>query len=149
MASGEASLDEYREGSGEKAVPTLAAIANNSNSYQLAINIPNEGYIPNLPQNAMVEVPALVSAIGIRGLPVGNLPEPVGELCRRQVVVAELAVKAAATGDKTAALHALVMDPMVTDLRMGRGILEDYLKLHGDLLPQFRPTRRRARKKRN
>ena len=58
-------------------------------------------------------------------------------------------MKAAATGDKTAALHALVMDPMVTDLRMGRGILEDYLKLHGDLLPQFRPTRRRARKKRN
>lgn len=149
MASGEASLDEYRDGSGEKAVPTLAAIANNSNSYQLAINIPNEGYIPNLPQNAMVEVPAMVSAIGIRGLPVGNLPEPVAELCRRQIAVTELAVKAAATGDKTAALHALVMDPMVTDLRMGRAILEDYLKLHGDLLPQFRPTRRRARKKRN
>jgi len=123
MASGKRPLDEHREGSGERAVPTLAAIVNNSNSYELAINIPNEGYIPNLPQNAMVEVPAVVSAIGIRGVPVGNLPEPVAELCRRQIAVTELAVKAAATGDRTAALHALVMDPMVTDLRMGKGIL--------------------------
>jgi len=138
LAEGKGSIDEYQEGSGEKAVDTLMAIVQNSNSYELAINIPNEGYIPNLPHNAIVEVPALVSAIGIRGVPMGELPEPVGELCRRQVAIAELAVKAAATGDRRAALHALVMDPMVTDIEQAKGILEDYLKVHGDLLPQFR-----------
>jgi len=136
-AEGKQSLDQYREGSGERAVATLVAILKNSNSYELAINIPNEDYIPNLPHNAIVEVPALVSAIGIRGVPVGNLPEPVGELCRRQVAVAELAVKAAAIGDRQAALHALLMDPMVTDIEQAKGILDDYLKVHGDLLPQF------------
>ena len=137
MAEGQRAIDEYREGSGERAVATLVAIVKNSNSYELAINIPNEGYIPNLPHNAIVEVPALVSAIGIRGLPMGDLPEPVGELCRRQVAIAELAVKAAATGDRKAALYALLMDPMVTDIEQGKGILDDYLKVHGDLLPQF------------
>ena len=137
MVDGTHPIDEYKEGSGERAVATLMAIVKNSNSYELAINIPNEGYITNLPHNAIVEVPALVSAIGIRGVPVGDLPEPVGELCRRQVVVAELAVKAAATGDRKAALYALLMDPMVTDIEQGKGILEGYLKGHGDLFPHF------------
>jgi alpha-galactosidase len=138
MAEGRQSVDEYREGSGERAVETLMAIVKNSNAYELAINIPNEGYIPNLPHNAIVEVPALVSAVGIRGVPVGDLPEPVAELCRREVAVAELAVKAAATGDRRSALHALLMDPMVTDVEQAKGILDGYLKVHGDLLPQFR-----------
>ncbi|MCJ7751871.1 MAG: alpha-glucosidase/alpha-galactosidase [Armatimonadetes bacterium] len=137
MVDGKQSIDELKEGSGERAVATLEAIVKNSNSYELAINIPNEGYVTNLPHNAIVEVPALVSAIGIRGLPMGDLPEPVGELCRRQVVVAELVVKAAATGDKKAALHALLMDPMVTDLEQGKAILEGYLKGHGDMFPHF------------
>ncbi len=94
--------------------------------------------LPNLPHHAIVEVPAVVSAIGIRGVSVGDLPEPVAELCRRQVAVAELAVKAPATGDSRAAFHALLMDPMVTDIERGQGILDDYLKVHSDLLPQFR-----------
>jgi alpha-galactosidase len=142
MAEGRQPLDEYREGSGERAVEALMAIVKNSNAYELAINIPNEGYIPNLPHHVIVEVPALVSAVGIRGLPMGDLPEPVAELCRRQVAVAELAVKAAATGDRRSALHALLMDPMVTDIEQAKGILDGYLRVHGDLLPQFRRSRR-------
>lgn len=153
IAEGTASLDEYRAGSGERAVAVAAAIANNWNSYELAVNIPNEGYVSNLPHGAVVEVPALVSALGIRGVPVGSLPEPIAELCRRQMVVAGLAVQAAATGDTRAALHALLLDPMITDMEQAKGILADYLEVHRDLLPQFgkaasprRPAPRKAEK---
>ncbi len=144
LASGATSLDSYGGGSGEGAVPAIAAIVNNANAYELAVNIPNDGYVSNLPQRAMVEVPAVVSSFGIRGVSVGSIPEPAAELCRRQIAVMELAVKAAATGDRTAALQAVVMDPMITDLQMARASLQDYLELHGDLLPQFGRTRRRA-----
>jgi alpha-galactosidase len=144
MANGEASIDWLQEGSGERACHVAAAIAGNTNSYELAINIPNEGYVPNLPQGAIVEVPAVVSALGIRGVPVGNLPEPIAELCRRQTVIADLVVKAAATGDKKVALHALLMDPMVTDIPRAQAILDDYLTVHGDLLPQFRRAPKRG-----
>jgi alpha-galactosidase len=144
MARGEEPIDELREGSGERACHVAAAIAGNSNSYELAINIPNEGYLPNLPQGAIVEVPTMVSALGIRGVPVGALPEPMAELCRRQIAVAELAVKAAATGDRRLALHALLMDPMVTDMERAKAILDGYLEVHGDLLPQFRRGRAAA-----
>jgi alpha-galactosidase len=146
QASGEESIEEYREGSGERACHVAAAIAGNSNTYELAINIPNEGYVANLPQGAIVEVPAMVSAIGIRGVPVGELPEPVAELCRREIAVAKLAVAAAATGDKRLALQALLMDAMMTDIERAKAILNDYLEVHGDLLPQFRQRRPAARK---
>jgi alpha-galactosidase len=144
IAAGTAPLDEYREGSGERAVAVAAAIANNQNSYELALNIPNEGYVPNLPQGAIIEVPAVVSAMGIRGVSLGELPEPMAELCRRQIAVAELAVQAAATGDAKIALHALLMDPMISDIEQAKGILADYLRVHRDLLPQFRRGRRRS-----
>jgi alpha-galactosidase len=144
QASGAEPVEEYREGSGERACHVAAAIAGNSNTYELAINIPNDGYIRNLPQGAIVEVPVTVSAIGIRGMSMGDLPEPVAELCRRQTVIAELAVKAAATGDKKLAFYALLMDPMMTDIGRARAILDDYLEVHGDLLPQFRRARKRT-----
>jgi alpha-galactosidase len=144
MARGEEPIDELREGSGERACHVAAAIAANSNSYELAVNIPNEGYIANLPNGAIVEVPAMVSALGIRGVPVGALPEPIAELCRRQVAVAELAVEAAATGDEKLAFQALLLDPMVTDMGRAKAILDGYLEVHSDLLPQFRRPRRRT-----
>ncbi len=142
MANGEASIEELREGSGERACHVAAAITANSNSYELAVNIPNEGYIANLPPGAIVEVPTMVSALGIRGVPVGKLPEPIAELCRRQIAVAELAVKAAATGDKHLAFQALLLDQMMTDIPRAKAILDGYLEVHGDLLPQFRPKRK-------
>jgi len=138
MVAGKEPIDDYRSGSGERAVPVLVAIAKDSNSYELSVNIPNEGYITNLPQHSIVEVPAVVSGMGIRGVAVGDLPEPAGELCRRQVTVAELAVEAAVKGDRRKALHALLLDPMITDIQQARDILNDYLKAHARLLPQFR-----------
>jgi len=145
MVAGKEPIDDYRRGSGERAIPVLVGLVKDSNSYELAVNIPNEGYIRNLPQDSIVEVPAVISGMGIRGVAVGDLPEPVGELCRRQVTVAELAVEAAVTGDRKKALQALLLDPMTTDIAQARGILDDYLKAHAALLPQFRPARRRRK----
>jgi len=68
---------------------------------------------------------------------VGDLPGPIAELCRRQVAVADLAVEAAVTGDRNKALQALLLDPMVTHIGQAQAILEDYLREHRDVLPQF------------
>ena len=144
MVAGKEPIDEYHSGSGERAVPVLVAIVKDSNSYELSVNIPNEGYITNLPCGSIVEVPAVASGMGIRGVAIGDLPEPAAELCRRQVAVAELAVEAAVKGDRTKALQALLLDPMITDVQQARGLLDDYLKAHAPLLPQFRRARRRG-----
>ena len=135
--AGDEPVEEYRRGSGERAIAVVEALVTNANSYELALNIPNDGCIGNVPQGSIVEVPAVVSAMGIHGLAMGDLPEPVAELCRRQITVAELAVEAAVTGDRGVALQSLLLDPMITDIGQAQAILDDYLTAHADLLPQF------------
>lgn len=49
MINGTCSLDSLRGGSGERAITVLLALRGNRNQYELALNIPNDGYIRNLP----------------------------------------------------------------------------------------------------
>ena len=101
------------------------------------MNLPNRGYISNLPEGAIVEVPGLVSGAGVHGVGVGPLPEPIAELCRREITVTRLCVDAAVHGDRQAALQCLLLDPVVTDLDVAQQILDDYVETYREHLPQF------------
>ncbi|MBN1136987.1 MAG: hypothetical protein JXM73_10390 [Anaerolineae bacterium] len=138
MARDGASIDPLREARGEGAVEIIEGLAGGEPIYRPAVNIPNRGCIANLPDDAIVELPALVSGGEIHGLNVGPLPEMVAELCRREIAVASLAVDAAATGDRQTALQALALDPCINDLDTARAILDAYLTEQAEYLPQFR-----------
>lgn len=138
MAHGDAPVDALREAESEGAIELLAGLRGGSTVYREAVNIPNEGHISNLPDGAIVEIPALVSGWGIRGLNVGPLPEFVAELCRREIAVASLAVDAAALGDRQTALQALLVDPCLDDIDTAAAILDAYLEEYVEYLPQFR-----------
>lgn len=137
MADGKKSIDHLRNVGTERAELIIAAIVNNKHSYEAAVNLPNRGYIANLPEDAIVEVPAVVSASGIHGIGVGKMPEPAAELCRRQITVAEMVVEAAVKGDKDIALQALTLDPMIDDPDIARKLLNDYFEAQKEYLPQF------------
>jgi alpha-galactosidase len=141
MALGKEPIDPLKESHSERAEELIVAIMHNEPLYDPAINLPNRGFIDNLPEGAIVEVPALISAKGIHGLPVGPLPDIPAYFCRIQIDVAEMAVKAAVTGDRQLLLQALLMDPMVDDLRAGEAMFEEYLEANKAYLPQFFPTR--------
>jgi alpha-galactosidase len=137
MADGQASIDDLRDADSEGALEIIENIAGAGNHYHLAVNLPNQGYVANLPEGAIVEVPGLVSGAGILGVGVGALPEPVAELCRREITVAQLCVDAAVNGDRQAALQCLLLDPVISDLDVARQILDDYLTAYREHLPQF------------
>jgi alpha-galactosidase len=137
MSGGIRSAEHLRAGSGERAVPVMIALKNNGNSHELALNLPNKGYINNLPQDCIVEVPASVSGFGAHGLSVGDLPAPIAAWCSNQVYVAELAVDAAVQGDRTMALQALLADPVINDIDVAEKILDEFLSVHADWLPKF------------
>ena len=137
MAEGRRPVDGLRSVTTERAELIMAAIAGNKRTYEPALNIPNRGYVSNLPEGAIVEVPGVVDATGIKGLGVGTLPRPIAELCRRQITVAELAVEAGVKGDRGLALQALALDPMIDDPGVARSLLDDYLKAQASYLPQF------------
>jgi alpha-galactosidase len=137
MIAGDRAIDELREGSRERAVPVLLGIRDDLGSHEVALNIPNDGYIDNLPNDAIVEVPATVNKDGATGERFGNLPPQIAAWCSNQVQVAELAVDAAVTGDRTTALQALLADPVINDVETAEKILDEYLDVHSDWLPQF------------
>lgn len=137
MASGTLSVDGMRDAVSEGAVEIIEGIVCNRNSYEEAVNVPNNGAIPNLPPETIVELPAVVGSLGVQPLQMGPLPRGVAELCRREAALVELVVEAAATGDRDLALQALLLDPMINDTDRARAILEDYLESFAPYLPQF------------
>lgn len=68
--------------SGEQIVPIIDALANDTRGYFL-VNVPNNGALKGVPDNVVVEVPAIVDGKGIRPTIVGSLPERVmlGAIC--------------------------------------------------------------------
>ncbi|GAB4525138.1 MAG: alpha-glucosidase/alpha-galactosidase [Anaerolineae bacterium] len=137
MANGRRGIDSLRENDSEGALEVIENVAGAGNLYHLAFNLPNRGYITNLPEGAIVEVPGVVSGSGVHGIGVGALPEPIAELCRRELTVARLCVDAAIHGDRRAALQCLLLDPVVTDMDVARQILDAYLDAYREYLPQF------------
>ncbi|MHB1318178.1 MAG: family 4 glycosyl hydrolase, partial [Anaerolineae bacterium] len=91
----------------------------------------------NMPDGTIVEVPVSVSRLGIRGIGVGALPEPIAALCRTQATVASLAVDAAALGSRELMLQALLVDPMVNDMDQAKVLVDKMLELQAAYLPQF------------
>jgi alpha-galactosidase len=137
MGEGQMSIEGLRDADSEGALEIIENIAGAGTHYHLAVNLPNQGYISNLPEGAIVEVPGLVSGTGVQGLGVGPLPEPIAELCRREISVACLGVDAAVNGDRQAALQCLLLDPVITDVDVAQQILDDYLETYREHLPQF------------
>lgn len=122
----------------EPVAEMIEAITYNDNYYAQQLNIPNNGgLIPNLPADAIVEVPGVISGMGIQGLGFPPLPEGIAALCSRELELSSIIVEAAATGDRNLALQALLLDPMIDDLDTARAILNDFLTEFAEFLPQF------------
>jgi alpha-galactosidase len=137
IVRGERSPEELRHMRSEGIPEVIEGIAFNANLYYNQLDLPNEGLIPNLPEDAIVEVPGMISGLGVRGLNVPPLPEPIAELCRRELAYSSLVVDACYHGDKDLALQALLFDPMVNDIDRARAILGDFLVEFAEYLPQF------------
>jgi alpha-galactosidase len=142
IVSGAVDVDElrdvYRHEMLDEGIPEMVeAVFYNKRHYHPQLNIPNQGFIPNLPDDAIVEVPGMISAFGFQGLNFPPLPEAIAELCRRELKLSSMYVDAAYHGDKQLALQAMLLDPMLSDIDTARSILDELLETNREFLPQF------------
>lgn len=121
----------------ERAQQVLAGLWTGDGHAEEAVNVVNNGAIANLPDGAMVEVPAQIVRDRILPMHVGPLPPGIAELCNRQIAIQELVVQAAVNGDRNAALQALALDPVVPDMDVARRVLDELLRTHAAYLPRF------------
>jgi len=109
--------------------------------YKIAGNVLNTGLIPNLPQEACVEVPCLVDASGITPCYVGNLPEQLASLNRTNINVQLLTIEAAVTQKKEYIYYAAMLDPHTSSelsLDEIKSLCDDLIEAHGNWLPKYR-----------
>lgn len=137
MAGGHQTIEHLLQTDSEGALEMIENVAGGTTHYHLAANLPNTGQISNLPLGATVETPVIVDGAGIHPVHVGSLPEPVAELCRREIVTGQLGVDAAIEGSREKALQCLLLDPVITDIEIAKRILDDYLTSYKEYLPQF------------
>ena len=114
----------------------LAAIANDERRLYI-VNVPNHGSLPELPYGKTVEVPAVVDAAGAHPLAMGNMPPQVRGLIQAVAAYEELAVEAALTGSREAAIEALSCHPLVSSRDLAKRLFDSYLAAHRAYLPQF------------
>jgi alpha-galactosidase len=101
----------------ERIIPIIEGIVTDSGYLEEAVNVPNMGLIPNLPDWIVVEVPATIDRHGVHGCPMGRLPHGFAGLLMNQVAVHDLTAEAVIHKSKARALQALLVDPIVNRYR--------------------------------
>ena len=81
--------------------------------YRGFFNVPNNGVITNLPDDAIVEVPGYIDATGVNIPYYGELPLGCAAICNQSISVQRLAVEAAVSGDDMLLRQAMMLDPLV------------------------------------
>lgn len=103
----------------------------------LAINVPNQGAIPFLQDDDVIEVTTLVDASGAHPVALGSIPEE-NELLIRQVKTYERwASKAIREKSLEQAAYALMNHPLVGSWSQAKELLRRYKLFHGPFLAEW------------
>ena len=127
-----------REPSGERAIPIIEAIVKDSNSYEIAVNIPNDRIIDNLPQDLIIECSGVVNKDGIHGVKLGNISKDIAALLRIEATIQDLCVEAIIQESKDLAIDCLAMDVNCGSFEMAEAIFNEMFELQRDYLPNFK-----------
>ena len=102
-----------------------------------SVNLPNQGAVPNLPPDAVLELPAAATATGLRPLQIPDFPDPLAAIVTRKLAATRLTVEAALTGDRKLFVEALLTDGAVTEREAAEKMGDELLTAQQRYLPQF------------
>ena len=124
--------------SGERAIPIIEAMIKDADSYETAVNIPNDNLIENLPQDLILECSVTVNKEGVHGLKLGAIPKNIAALLRIEASIQDLCVDAVLNESKDLAIACLAIDPNVGSFEMADQIFNEMIELQKGFLPSFK-----------
>lgn len=107
------------------ALAIMAAIARGEQA-SLILNVRNDGAVPGLPADAVVEVPCTVDESGPRPVPAGPLEGHQLGLVQQVKAVERLVIEAATTASEQRAVEAFALHPLVDSVTVARELLRGY-----------------------
>jgi 6-phospho-beta-glucosidase len=129
----------------DAACETIASIYANKNT-QIVVSTKNEGAVPDLPADCVVEVTAYVGGQGARNVAFGELPTAEKGWLQVMKAMELLTIKAAVTGDYNIALQAFTINPLVPSGDTAKRVMDELFIAHKDHLPKFKETIARLEK---
>jgi 6-phospho-beta-glucosidase len=91
---------------------------------EIPVNLANRGCLPELAEDDVIEVPAVVNRRGATPVPVKSIPESVRDLLLSVKNYERLAIRAAVEKDLELGLEALDAHPLVPDRDTARQLME-------------------------
>ncbi|MFA5863923.1 MAG: hypothetical protein WC975_04465 [Phycisphaerae bacterium] len=122
---------------GDQAIGTIQGLACDTRRMEI-VNVKNNGIISNLPEDAVVEVPAILCRQGALPLSMGPLPDSVVGVVQMVHLHCRLAVTAAQRGDRKLVMQAALSHPCNRDLDDMELCVKEMYEKNKDWLPQFR-----------
>jgi len=113
--------------SGEQHIPVIDAIANDKETI-LQLNVPNKGSILGIPDDVVVEIPAVVSGRGIQGVHVGKLPTRLmSYVMKPRMRRMEQILQAFLDGDRKSLVLMFMEDYRTKSFEQSKALLEELL----------------------
>lgn len=122
----------------EAAAALIASLHAGTGDVQI-VDVRNDGAIPNLPDDAVVEIPARIDREGAHPLPLEPLDDHMLSLVAHAKAYERLTIRAALSGDRSDALRALMTNPLVGGYDRAAPLLKALLEANRRHLPRFFP----------
>lgn len=129
-------FDIYSEDSGGYAGVALQYIqaAQTGNPVDMILCVPNNGAIPGLRDDDVVEVSCTITKDGYTVHKIENPGELQMELIKRVKYYERKGAKAIINGDKTTAIEALMMHPLVNSYSLGQKMVDKFQKINAEYI---------------
>jgi 6-phospho-beta-glucosidase len=121
----------------EAAAQLVASLHDGRGDVQV-VNVRNQGALPDLDDDAVVEIPARIDEGGAHAGPLAPLEAGMLDLVTRAKLYERLTIRAALTGDRNRARDALAANPLVTE-EAAPQLLDELLAASRPYLPRFFP----------
>jgi 6-phospho-beta-glucosidase len=123
----------------EAAAQLVASLHDGRGDVQV-VDVRNDGALPGLPDDAVVEIPATIDRGGAHPLALEPLaPEYLG-LVQQVKAYERLAISAAMSGSRDAARIALLANPLVARWSTATSLVDAIIEANGPYLPRFYPA---------
>jgi 6-phospho-beta-glucosidase len=119
----------------EAAVQLAAALLGDGPPSTHVVNLRNDGTLPVLPDDAVIEVPATVDRSGVHAVPVAPLEPLYAALVSHVTAYEHLALEAARHGGRQRVFDALLAHPLVGQLEIADGLTDRLLAHNREHLP--------------
>ena len=102
-----------------------------------SVNLPNGGAVPNLPADAVLELPAAACAGGFRKLCCDDFPSACAAVVARFLAIVEVTAEAALRGERRLFEEAILMGGYISDRQAVSKMTDELLRAQKQYLPQF------------